>query len=80
MELTITRGASFTPSRYVIFGPEGVGKTTLAAQWPDPVFIDTEDGTRMMDVPRLPRPTSVPHLMQILNAFRKNPMLSLIHI
>jgi hypothetical protein len=74
MELQVTRGASFRPSRYVIFGPEGVGKTTLAAQWPNPVFIDTEDGTRMMDVPRLPRPTSVPHLMGILDAFRKNPM------
>lgn len=29
-----------------IFGPEGVGKTTLAAQFPDPVIWDIEDGTK----------------------------------
>jgi hypothetical protein len=33
------------PPRIVVHGQEGVGKTTLAAQFPNPVFLQTEDGT-----------------------------------
>jgi hypothetical protein len=33
------------PPRFLIHGLEGVGKTRLAAAFPDPVFLQTEDGT-----------------------------------
>lgn len=33
------------PPRIVIYGVPGVGKTTLAAEFPDPVFIQTEEGS-----------------------------------
>jgi hypothetical protein len=33
------------PPRLLIHGQEGVGKTTLAARFPKPVFLQTEDGT-----------------------------------
>ena len=74
MALPIDRGEKHTPARYVLHGPEGVGKSTLAAQWPHPVFIDTEGGTSRMNVDRLPKPTSVPHFLGILNEFKKDPM------
>jgi hypothetical protein len=32
------------PPRILVHAQEGVGKTTLAAKFPDPVFIQTEDG------------------------------------
>jgi hypothetical protein len=32
------------PPRLLIHGPEGVGKTSLAAKFPKPVFLQTEDG------------------------------------
>ncbi|MDE5564852.1 MAG: ATP-binding protein [Oscillospiraceae bacterium] len=42
----------------VIYGQEGVGKTTLAAAFPGAVFIDCEGSTSKMNVRRLPKPTS----------------------
>lgn len=33
------------PPRVAIYGPPGMGKTSLAAEFPAPVFIQTEDGT-----------------------------------
>lgn len=44
--------------KVVLYGAEGVGKSSLAARFPNPVFIDTEGSTDSMDVRRLPKPTS----------------------
>ena len=50
--LAIRRGKITRPQKAVIYGPEGVGKSTLAGQLPDPVFLDTEGGTHHLDVAR----------------------------
>lgn len=39
----------------LIFAPEGFGKSTLAAEFPDPLFLDIEDSTSQMDVKRIGR-------------------------
>ena len=31
--------------KVVIYGPEGIGKSTFAAHFPNPLFIDTEGST-----------------------------------
>lgn len=36
--------ASAAP-RILIYGEQGIGKTTLAAEFPDPIFVQVEDGT-----------------------------------
>jgi hypothetical protein len=51
--LTLQRGKIVRPQKAVIYGPEGVGKSTLASQTPNPVFLDTEGGTHHLDVVRL---------------------------
>lgn len=51
--MNITKGKINTPIKAVIYGPEGIGKSTLAGQWPDPLFMDFEGGTARLDVARV---------------------------
>ena len=52
----IIRGKQPSAQRVCIYGPEGIGKSTLASQFPDPLFIDTEGGTKQLDVARTQQP------------------------
>lgn len=56
--MNITKGKVRSAKKVVIYGPEGIGKSTFAAQFPDPLFIDTEGSTKEMDVARFDNPTS----------------------
>jgi len=69
MGVEIIRGKIAKPTKTVIYGPEGIGKSTLAAALPKPVFIDVEGGTSRLDVARTPRPTTWAHLRQTVNGF-----------
>lgn len=40
----LVRGRVVSFPRILIYGPPGMGKTTVAAGFPNPVFIQTEDG------------------------------------
>jgi len=53
MALKIERGRRHSPVRAVIYGTEGIGKSTLAAAFPSPVILDTEEGTHHLDVARV---------------------------
>ena len=46
------------PVRVILYGADGVGKSTFASQAPSPVFLCAEDGTAQLDVARLPEPGS----------------------
>jgi hypothetical protein len=50
--LAVRRGKVSRPQKVVVYGPEGVGKSSLAAQMPQAVFLDTEGGTHHLDVAR----------------------------
>lgn len=56
--IPITKGKVETAKKVVIYGPEGIGKSTLASMFPDAVFIDTEGSTKELDVARYPTPAS----------------------
>jgi AAA domain len=54
------------PFRAVIYGTEGVGKTTLAARAPKPVFIGTEDGLVGLAPPRFPQPETFDDILEAI--------------
>ena len=43
-------------ARVLIYGTEGVGKSTFGADAPNPIFLCVEGGTNNLDVDRLPQP------------------------
>lgn len=51
--MKITKGVRQTAKRVVLHGVEGIGKSTLAAQFPAALVLDTEDGTNHLDVDRV---------------------------
>ncbi len=57
------------PPRVLVYGPPGIGKTTLASEWPDPVFLQIEDGTPSdLELSSFGRLTSYDQLMEALAA------------
>ncbi|MGE4272088.1 MAG: ATP-binding protein [Desulfitobacterium sp.] len=71
--MQISRGKIQSAQKVVIYGPEGIGKSTLASMFPDPVFIDTEGSTKHMDVARTPKPSSWTMILEQVKYFRNNP-------
>lgn len=75
MAMQITRGKIAGAQKVVIYGPEGIGKSTFASQFPDVIFSDTEGSTNWMDVARLPKPSSWTMLLEQARYIRDNPSL-----
>lgn len=50
----IHRGRKHSPPRLLIYGTEGIGKSTTAAAAPAPIFIPTEDGLDQIDCASFP--------------------------
>ena len=71
--MQITRGKIPCAKKVVVYGPEGIGKSTFASKFPDPVFIDTEGSTKDMDVARLPRPSSWEMLLEEIDYVKNHP-------
>ena len=71
--MNITRGKKQTAIKLVVYGPEGVGKTTFASQAPGVVFIDTEGGTAHIDVARTDPPASWAELIEQVKWFGEHP-------
>lgn len=71
--MNITRGKQPTAIRVCIYGVEGVGKTTFAANFPGAVFIDTEGSTKHMDVARFDAPDSLGNVLDQLQYVLGNP-------
>lgn len=71
--MQITKGKRARAQKVVIYGPEGIGKSTFASQFPGAVFIDTEGSTDNMDVSRLKKPSSYTMLKNEIAWVKANP-------
>ena len=69
-QFNIISGVQRTAIKTLIYGPEGIGKSTLAAMWPNPIFIDLEGGTNQLPVVRLESPSSWSMLRAELTAIK----------
>lgn len=56
---TLIKGPQANPPRICLYGTHGIGKSTIASQFPTPIFIATEDGLDALDVTSFPRCQSV---------------------
>ncbi len=56
--MNITTGKIKHPIKAIMYGPEGIGKSTFASLWPKPLFVDAEKGTGHLDIARTPQITS----------------------
>jgi hypothetical protein len=49
---TVTKGKIKKPNLVLLYGVDGIGKSTWAAQAPEPIFLGPEDGTNNLNVSR----------------------------
>ena len=73
--MKVTSGKIPSAQKVVLYGVEGIGKSTFASHFPGALFIDTEGSTKHLDVHRLPTPESWTMLMQEVDHVRRNPDL-----
>lgn len=73
--MEIIKGKIPGAKKVVVYGPEGIGKSTFASMFPGPLFIDTEGSTKDMDVARTPSPSSWMMLMEQVMEVRRTPGL-----
>ena len=67
---SITKGREQQPPRILIYGSEGVGKSTFASLAPNPVFIQTEDGLSEIDTSKFPLARTFEDVVMQLQAVR----------
>lgn len=73
MKFKITKGKVKSAIRLVAYGSEGIGKSTFASKFPEPLFIDAEGGTKQLDVARFPTPETWRDLLEEIDAVIEEP-------
>lgn len=69
----ISRGIIAEPLYAILYGVEGVGKSTFAAGAPAPVFLSTEGGTGHLDVARFPEVQTFAEAMEAVRFLTNGP-------
>lgn len=64
----IQRGKQPLPPRLVLYGTEGIGKSTFGAQAPAPIFVQTEDGLSEIECDKFPVARTFPEALASLSA------------
>ena len=75
MKFEIKKGKIKSAIRLVAYGSEGIGKSTFASQFPDPLFIDVEGGTKQLDIARFPQPETWNDILAMVDAVIAEPTI-----
>lgn len=73
--MNITSGIIEDAQRVIVYGPEGIGKSTFASKFPGAIFIDTEGSTKRLNVKRFDKPSSWTMLLEEVKYVRDHPEL-----
>lgn len=73
--MNITKGLISKPVKVCVYGVEGIGKTTFASHFPEPLFFDLDKGSAQLDVSRVTDITSWPLLMSNIKEVYDNPSI-----
>jgi hypothetical protein len=65
---SVARNVAARPPRLLIYGNHGIGKSTFGANTPNPIFIITEDGLGVLDVPHFPLAQSFDAVIEAIGA------------
>ena len=69
----VHRGRRPMPPRLMLYGTEGIGKSTFGAGAPAPIFIPTEDGLGEIDCHHFPLAKSFEEVMEALGDLYREP-------
>jgi hypothetical protein len=67
----VKKGKIQLPALVIVYGVDGVGKSTFAASAPSPIFVGTEKGTASLDVARFPTPKSFKEVLTAIDELTK---------
>src|SRR6188472_386951 len=65
---SLHRKTATEPPRILLYGPEKAGKTTLASEFPNPVFLQIEDGTGSLELDTFGKLTSYADVVDAITA------------
>ena len=66
----VQRGRTSMPPRLLIYGTEGIGKSTFGSQAPKPIFVQTEDGLDELDCDKFPLATNYDDVLTALTELK----------
>jgi hypothetical protein len=67
---SIQRGRQPKPPRVLLYGVEGIGKSTFGSEAPKPIFVQTEDGLDEIDCDRFPLSETFDDVVTALKSLR----------
>ena len=70
---SVQSGRENKPPRIMIYGSEGVGKSTFGASAPNAIFVQTEDGLGEINCRKFPLANSLSEVLAELAALRDEP-------
>ena len=67
---SVKKGVLHEPHRYFLYGPEGVGKSSLALDIADSITLDVEQSAQHMPTDKFPTPQSLAEVYEAIDTLR----------